>query len=285
MMRILLCVAGLPYAERTIQLGGAIARTNCALITMLHIVPSERERPDGEATLATARKKLPDLEVTTRVRRGDPAGRILAEIREGKYNLVIIGANQSTRLRHQLLGSVALQVVRRAPISVLIVRPTWKELCCILICTGGAEVARPVIEGGAWLARAVNAQATLLHVSNPVPSMYTGLGEFEETLVELLKTDTPVARHLRAGAEILNRYQVPAELKLRHGVAVDEILYEAQEGQYDLAVIGAAGATGPLRKWLLGNVTQQIAECAPCSVLIVKYSDSPRYNLLPGEPD
>jgi nucleotide-binding universal stress UspA family protein len=100
--------------------------------------------------------------------------------------------------------------------------------------------------------------------------MYTGLEEIEETLPELLQTDTPLAQHLRRSAKILARHQVTATLKQRHGVAADEILREALEGNYDLVVIGASGTAGRLREWLLGNVTRQVVEHALCSVLVVK---------------
>jgi nucleotide-binding universal stress UspA family protein len=63
---------------------------------------------------------------------------------------------------------------------------------------------------------------------------------------------------------------VDATLKLHHGVAADEILRKVHEGNYDLIIIGASGTAGRLKEWLLGNVTRQIAERAPCSVLVVK---------------
>jgi nucleotide-binding universal stress UspA family protein len=63
---------------------------------------------------------------------------------------------------------------------------------------------------------------------------------------------------------------VTATLKQRHGVAADEILREALEGGYDLIVIGASGTGGRLKEWLLGNVTREVVEHAPCSVLVVK---------------
>jgi nucleotide-binding universal stress UspA family protein len=227
---------------------------------------------------------LPDLTIDTRIRRGDPARRILAEAREGGYDLVIVGARQKPRLPAHLLGSVTQQVIRRVPTSVLVARQAPSpppsravapHLERVLICTGGADLADPVIETGAWLVGAAHARATLLHVVSPVPSMYTGLDEIEETLSELLQTDTPLAQHLRHGVEILARHQVAAQLKLHYGVAADEILREAFEGHYDLIVIGASGTAGRLNEWLLGNVTRQVVEHAPCSVLVVKRSGAP----------
>lgn len=269
-MRILLCVAGMPYAEAAVGFGGMIARITRSPVTLLHVVRRTEDRGAGERILIAAREMLPGLTVDTRTRRGDPTRRILAGVEDGGYDLVVVGARQPIRLTQHLLGSVTQQVIRRVPTSVLVARQAEPSLERVLICTSGADVAEPVVETGAWLAGAAHARTTLLHVSSPVPSMYTGLDEIEETLPELLQTDTPLARHLRRSAEILARRQVTATLKQRHGVAADEILREALEGNYDLIVIGASGTAGRLREWLLGNVTRQVVEHASCSVLVIK---------------
>jgi nucleotide-binding universal stress UspA family protein len=153
---------------------------------------------------------------------------------------------------------------------VLVVGQARPGLKRILICTGGLEVAEPVIETGAQLAGVAHAQATLLHVVSPIPSMYTGLDEIEETLPDLLRTATPIARHLQHGAEILTRHQVTAELKLRYGVVADEILREAHEGNYDLIVIGVVKTASRLKRWLLGDVTREIVDRALLPVLVVR---------------
>jgi nucleotide-binding universal stress UspA family protein len=269
-MKILLCVAGMPYAEAAVSFGSIIAGVTKSPVTLLHVVRRKEDRAAGEHVLAAAREMLPGLTVDTRIRQGDPIGRILAEVRKGSYDLVVVGARQEGRSMQQLLGSVTQKVIRRIPTSVLVARQVGPSLERVLICTGGIAVAERVIETGAWLAEAAHARAILLHVTSPAPSMYTGLNQVEETLPKLLRTDTPTARHLRHGAEILERHQVTAKLRLRHGVAADEILREADEGDHDLIVIGASGAAGRLKGWLLGNVTRQVVEHARCSVLVVK---------------
>jgi nucleotide-binding universal stress UspA family protein len=269
-MRILLCVAGMPYAEATVRFGGVIARITTSLVTLLHVMRQREERAASDRILTLAREMLPGLTVETRIRRGDPIGRILAETREGGYDLVVIGTPQAVGLSQHLRSSVTLQIVRRVPTSVLVVGQARPSLERILICTGGLDVAEPVIEAGAQLAGVAHARATLLHIASPIPSMYTGLNEIEETLPELLQTATPTARHLRHGAEILARHQVSAELKLRYGVVADEILREAHTGHYDLVVLGVAGTTGRLKRWLLGDVTRQIMDRALLPVLVVK---------------
>jgi nucleotide-binding universal stress UspA family protein len=269
-MNILLCVAGMPHAEPAVSLGAIIACATQSSVTLLHVIRSEEDRADGERFLAAAREMLPDLTVDMRIRRGDPVKQILAEVRGSDYDLTIIGARRGSGLAERLLGSVAQKVVRRIPTSVLVAREVGTSLQCILICSGGKDVADPVIETGARLAEATHAQATLLHITGTTPSMYVGLSMADETVTELLQTDTPIAQHLRHGAEILAQHQVSAKLKLRHGVVSDEIISEARQGDYDLIVMGASGATGKLREWLLRNVTRQIVENALCSVLVVK---------------
>ena len=279
-MKILLCVAGMPYAEAAVSFGGLIARTMQSPVTLLHVARRAEEQATGEKALARAREMLVSdshLSVDTCLRQGDPIATILAEAQEGDYDLVVIGARKEVGLTQRLLGSVAQAVVRRAPTSVLVVKRARPEprpepvegLKRILICTGGLDVANPVIKAGAQLAGAAHAQATLLYVTSPTASMYAGL-EVEETLPRLLRSDTPVAQHLRHGAETLAQHQVAAELRLRHGVVADEILREAREGNYDLIAIGASGAAGRLRAWLLGNVTRQVVEHASCSVLVAR---------------
>jgi len=269
-MRILLCVAGMPYAKATVGFGGVIARITASPVTLLYVMRQKEEQAAGDRVLALAGEMLPGLTVETRLRRGDPIGRILAETREGDYDLVVIGAPQAVGLAQHLQSPVTRQIVRRAPTSVLVVGQAWPGLERILICTGGLDVAEPVIEIGAWLAGVAHARATLLHVASPIPSMYTGLNEIEETLPELLQTATPVARHLCHSAEILARHQVAAELELRYGLVADEILREAHTGGYDLIVLGAAQTAARLKRWLLGDVTQQIVDHALLPVLVVK---------------
>ena len=112
-MKILLCVAGMPYAEAAVSFCGLIARVTQSSITLLHVATSEEARAAGEKALGRAGEMLAALSVDTRLRQGDPIAGILAEAWEGDYDLVVIGAQKETRLAHRLLGSVAQAVVRR----------------------------------------------------------------------------------------------------------------------------------------------------------------------------
>jgi nucleotide-binding universal stress UspA family protein len=270
-MDVLVCVAYQLGAGPQLALGdifGSIGRTGS--LTLLHVVPRDGDREAAERWLAEARAKLECGSVEIRIREGDPGSEILAEIDEGSYGLVILGPNEAPGLRRYFLGSVTTRVVRRAPISVLVASQARSRLERILICTGGGGIGELVIREGARLAQAVEAQATLLHVVTPVASMYTGLGEIEESLSELLQTDTPIARSLRSGAEILDRRGVPAGLKLRYGVVADEIVRESEEGDYDLILMGAKRGMVRFKRLMLGPMTKQVIEKSVRSVLILR---------------
>ena len=74
------------------------------------------------AVRARDRLKPLGLEADRKVRQGDPAEEILAEIRDGAYDLVVLGSDGTGRIGEPRLGSVAARVVREGQASVLVMR-------------------------------------------------------------------------------------------------------------------------------------------------------------------
>ena len=169
-----------------------------------------------------------------------------------------------------LLGTITDKVAGKAEATVLVVRgERTSALKKVLVAIGGQKMNHKVVEVGARLSRLAQAEVTVLFVTNPVPTMYTGLDEIEETLPGLLKTDTPIARYLRWSARYLADQDVHADIEVAQGVASDEIMRVARQGDYDTVVIGAADAPGPLRRLIVDQVTPHVVERAPCPVLVV----------------
>jgi nucleotide-binding universal stress UspA family protein len=54
---------------------------------------------------------------------GEPANALLAAAEECKADLIGVGALRDSGIADRLLGTVAAEVVRRAPCEVLVVRP------------------------------------------------------------------------------------------------------------------------------------------------------------------
>jgi nucleotide-binding universal stress UspA family protein len=123
-MKTLLCVVGAPFTEAAIQIGGQIAGFAQSQVTLLHVTRRERDRADGERILAAAGEMFLKSALETRIRGGNPVEGILAEIREGDYDLLVVGASRHVSTAQRLLGSVTQQIIRRAPIPVLVHR--WR---------------------------------------------------------------------------------------------------------------------------------------------------------------
>jgi len=270
-MKVLICVNDLLVDEPGIVFGGKLARDLQAEITLLHVLLKKKlhgDRDQGELLLKNASQILGDFPIITKVRRGNVVKRIIKEADRGNYDMVIITVSKIGEGR-QPTSSVHRSLCRNLPCCLLVVQNPRAEINRMLICTGGLQMAESVIEVGAVIASASDSAATLFHVAANIPTMYTGLKSIEETLLELLQTDTPVARHLRRGSEILAEKNIQAELKLRHGSAVYEIVREIDFENYDLVVIGASGADTMIKEWLYGNLTQYIMDAVGIPVLVV----------------
>lgn len=272
-MEILVAIAGHPHLEATVRIARQLAAPTGARLVILNVIEREALRQGSTDILVDARQELEGLAVDTKTVVGVAGDEILREARRGAYDLVILGAHERPSLVEYFLGSVARKVVDQSPTSVLVVQGKRDHLTRFLICTGGKHYAEPAIEEGIRLARATGARVTLLYVTMPPATMFTGLEEVDEQLAELLQTDTPEARHLRRAAQIMQEAGVVGELKLRHGAVVNEILREAKLGDYDLIVMGAPIPRGLFTAYLWGNVTGQVLQRAMCPVLVVRNVD------------
>jgi nucleotide-binding universal stress UspA family protein len=68
----------------------------------------------------------------------------------------------------------------------------------------------------------------------------------------------------------LQAQQLEVRTRVRVGRAAEEILREAQEGTYELVILGANHHRNLVRRWLPALTAVCVAERAPCSVAIVK---------------
>jgi nucleotide-binding universal stress UspA family protein len=270
-MKVLICVSNLLVDEPGLLFGGKLARSLQADISLLHVISKKKEpgdRDKGEVLLREASSIMGDPPVKTILLWGDVVNQIIKEADRGNYDMVVITVSKIGEGR-QPTSSVHRSLLKDLPCCLLVVKNPKAEINKILICTGGFQMAESLIEVGAAIASASNSETTLFHVAANVPTMYTGLKTIEETLHELLMTDTPVARHLRRGAEILSENNLQAELKLRHGSAVYEIVREIDREDYDLLIIGASGANTMIKEWIFGNLTQDIVEAVGIPIMVV----------------
>jgi len=100
--------------------------------------------------------------------------------------------------------------------------------------------------------------------------MYTGLEQMEETLAELLQSDSERSRELRWAAEVVRAECEISEIKLRRGIVADELLREGKDGDHDLIVLGSSKAAGGLVRALMGDLNREVVTRAERPVLVVR---------------
>jgi nucleotide-binding universal stress UspA family protein len=120
------------------------------------------------------------------------------------------------------------------------------------------------------LAAAVGASVTLLHVMAEPPAIYADLVRLEEDVDRLLESKSELGTNLRQQKRELEHLGVSAEVRVRHGIVIDQVFEEAREGDYDLIVTGTSQARGLLRHYIMGDLTLSILNRANCPVLVAR---------------
>jgi len=270
MMNILIFVSTQSNSKPAVTFGSLIAGKTQSSVTLLTVIEDSKNMNAAQKIIEKAKSWIPGIDVQTSIRIGAEVSCIFEELNSRPYDLIILKARQELQFIDFLKSKIGRKVARFSPISVLVLKQSHTKLDRILICTSGQENTEHLVAIGARLAQASQAHATLLYVTDPIPSMYTGLNKMEETLPELLQTATPIAKSLQQGVKILMQHQIDADLELRHGSVPEEILSEAHLGDFDLIVLGASKASIELSGRLLGDVAQRIVDQAQCPVLVVR---------------
>jgi nucleotide-binding universal stress UspA family protein len=274
-MKMLICSVGSNQCQATLRFGEQVAKALSADTTLLGMVKKGREGNQLRAALNKAAQELSELGLSAKVRfeTGDPEEIVMAELDQNIYDLVAVGALANQRARHTLLELVGKRIIERATGSVLVIKGDRPMLSRVLVCSSGTVHSHLPVRVGAAVARGAGARATLLHVMEPMPAMYAGLEEMEETLAEFLQTDTAQAREVKWALQVLEAGSENVELELRRGIVTDEILGEGRAGDYDLIVLGSSRKAGGLIRVLLGDLTQAVMSRAQRPVLVVRSAD------------
>ena len=121
--------SALPAIENGVAMADQFGATVHALSVAPYVVTRDRLRYDpeerAENAVAEVEQKCQehDVDVTTAVKRGDPAQEVLAYIDEGTVDAVVMGTHGRTGVGSVFFGSVADRVVKNAEVPVTTVRP------------------------------------------------------------------------------------------------------------------------------------------------------------------
>jgi len=271
-MKILICSDGTPVAETAIRLGGILGgalKAETALLGIAETSPDEdplRNALQKQSELLLGRGLSPDIILQS----GEPVRQIADQTSKTKYELVVIGARWTGATGHYWRSEKTYEVIKSIQPPVLVAIGECERLQRFLVCTGGKEFIEQALQFTGKLAAAVSASVTLLHVMAEPPALYADLVRLEENVDHLLESKSELGTNLRRQRRELERLGVSAEVRLRHGIVIDQVFAEAAGGNYDLIVTGTSQARGLLRHYIMGDLTRSILNRANVPVLVAR---------------
>ena len=280
-MRILICSNGMPAADNATRIGGVVAGACRAETTLLGIAErSADETPLREALEAEA-QWLHTQGVTPKIlmRAGEPIRQIVAATSASNYDIVVIGAERRGTSGLYWRSEKTYEVIKSIRPPVLVAIGEFAELKRFLVCTGGKEFIGAALQVTGQMAAAMRASVTLMHVMAEPPAMYADLVQLEEDLDRLLESKSELGNNLRRQKEQLERLGVPTEVRVRHGIVLDQVFAEARQGNYDLIVTGTSQSRGMLQHYIMGDLVRSILNHTNCPVLVVRSGKSRRVGL------
>jgi nucleotide-binding universal stress UspA family protein len=198
------------------------------------------------------------------------ADAILERARAGRADLIVMTTHGRGLLSRFLVGSVADELLRRARVPVLLVRPGEQAsgiipeavLDNILILLDGSALAEQVLEPALELARVMEARCSLLRVVESRSSAGRATGGPPEKAQADAYLESVAARVREQGVPVRTRVVVA-----RH--AVEAILEEAAVQASDLIALATHGRGG-LQRLLLGSVADKLVRAAASPVLVYR---------------
>lgn len=143
----------------------------------------------------------------------------------------------------------------------------------VLLAYDGFEHSKHALEEAAKLAQRDHGEVTVLSV---VPRDARGSKSGGHVgLRPHAHEDVARAHHY------LSERGIGSEMKIGHGDPAEEIITEAKAGDYDLVVVGSRGR-GALGRLLLGSVSTELVDNAPCPVLVAGEETSEAHGAVPS---
>jgi nucleotide-binding universal stress UspA family protein len=237
-------------------------------------------RDNGRRILAKAHSVAESHAVKTRsvlrqVAGGPVAEVIVREARKLGADLIVLGTHGRRGLRRLVLGSDAEQVVRIAPVPVLLVRAKGASVMSayrkILVAVDGSAASNKGLTEALRLAKAEGASLRILHVVNDYVVMASmgGVAPPRDLGPLLRESGERILARARALAAKQRLKPVVVLREVLSGPAAESIVREAKKQRADLIVLGTHGRRG-LRRLVLGSDAEQVVRTASVPVLLVR---------------
>ncbi len=144
----------------------------------------------------------------------------------------------------------------------------------ILLAVDGSETSMKAANMAKMLAQAFDSEITIISVAHePELHIFTEgafLPDVKEEQKKILEARKQACKKLAESlAEEKAEKGIAVKFKVVDGRPSDVIIKEADDGKYDIVVLGSRGLTG-VKRFVLGTVSGKVANNSTCSVLIVK---------------
>ncbi len=288
-MRVLLTTDGSGEATNALRTASRLLNRTSLEVHVLYVQPQPRAPKSGKIAkreyqhrlaaetrrvLEEAKKVLLEegIDALTLCESGSPARIIMQEAED--YDLTVLGAKGRDVRSEVGLGPVASRLVEHATGCVLIGRkPPGDRQPRILVPLDGSDGSQKALDALASYFDLESAEITLLHV---LETLWLPSDDEDEAVSDVEENDQVTIELRREAEQLLTQAQMRilpqhpgVTTSTREGIPANEILAEADQGDYDLVVVGATGATD-MKHSVLGSVSSKVAWNAPCSVLVVR---------------
>jgi nucleotide-binding universal stress UspA family protein len=229
-------------------------------------------REGGEERLQEFMKKHTHDEVQPElaVHEGVAADSILSFAQARNADLIVMGTHGRRGFDRLVLGSVTDRVMRTAPCPVLAIsklphdssatgeeRRRVHHLSRILFCTDFSEASGRALNYAISATAEYNAELTLLHVLEEIPSP--------------AKTEEAIATATQQLDKLIpqeGRKTFKIKTAVRIGKPYMQIIQFVVEAQIDMVTMGVSGR-GALDRAVFGSTTYRVMQLGPCPVLAV----------------
>lgn len=224
-----------------------------------------------------------ERKVDTRVCLGAVADVIASVIKQGQFDLLVIGTRGRGGISKLALGSVAEELLREATCPVLTIGPRAEaatdakpmEFRRILFATDFGPASAKALPLALALARANEAKLILLHMTAPMPMVSASLSAYAPASIaadEVAEWQITTHRHsLERMKEALPKetgLQQEPEFIVGTELLPEGILAAADERKVDLIVMGANRSASPrVAGHIPWSVVHEVVRNAMCPVL------------------
>jgi nucleotide-binding universal stress UspA family protein len=260
-----------------------VVRIVTAILSPIPFVDVDRAVDARDALLTDARRLVHDAAAEVRlggdvaigevVVEDDPRVAIVAAAREWGADLVVMGARGLSSVARFFLGSVSRSVAREAPCPVLVCKGAPRQLRAVTVALDGSDHARRALDWAtSVLTPSPELRLRLLGVVEPqrYPSRSgVALGPALER-----ERRAALEAELSAAAGRLGARGLAVETAVLRGAPAEIIVRDVERSDTDLVIVGARGL-GPLKRLLLGSVSEAVLTHAGSSVLTVRAVHDP----------